>query len=84
LVSILPVCDFSRQIASRQIARMLEPVARGFGLTVPLPCSSGLWRPECHPGDRMGVLVVDRLWLLHRAEWPMSARAVEWLREKLS
>jgi DNA-binding transcriptional LysR family regulator len=82
-VSNLPVRGFSNQIAL-----ILEPVARGFGFTVlPRHARQAFGDQSAIRVIEWGAPVVDRLWLLHRAEWPMSARAaraVEWLREKLS
>lgn len=65
-----------------------EPVSRGLGFTV-LPRYARLAFPrqallqvDSHP-----VNVVDTLWLIHRAEWPITRRAeqaLEWLRQQLS
>lgn len=64
-----------------------EPVSRGLGFTV-LPRYARLAFPrqallqvDSHP-----VNVVDTLWLIHRAEWPMTCRAEQalaWLRQHL-
>lgn len=70
-----------------QISLILEPVARGLGFTI-LPhgarqafrLQNAIQVVEC------GVSVVDTLWLIHRAEWPLSARAsnaVHYLRQHL-
>lgn len=61
---------------SNQISLMLEPVARGLGFTV-LP------RHACEAFPRQDAIhivpcstpVIDTLWLIHRAEWPLTARA---------
>ncbi|BEU98783.1 LysR family transcriptional regulator (plasmid) [Acidovorax sp. DW039] len=68
---------------SNQIALILEPVARGLGFTV-IPRHARLAFAEA---DAIRVIecgkpVVDTLWLIHRAEWPLSARAV-WVLEQL-
>ncbi|WP_260924813.1 LysR family transcriptional regulator [Novosphingobium sp. 9] len=78
----LPVRGFSNQVGL-----ILEPVARGLGFTV-LPRYA---RQAFAKQDRIcvvecGTPVVDTLWLLHRAEWPLPARArhvVEHLRRSL-
>ncbi len=59
-----------------QVGLILEPVARGFGFTV-IPRYA---REAYAPGEairvvEMGPRVVDALWLIYRAEWPLSARA---------
>lgn len=61
---------------TNQIGLILEPVARGLGFTVlPRFAREAFAHPEAIrvvPGE---PAVVDTLWLLHRAEWPLSARA---------
>ena len=59
-----------------QVGLILEPVARGFGFSV-IPRYA---REAYAPGEairvvEMGPRVVDALWLIYRAEWPLSARA---------
>lgn len=61
---------------SNQIGLLLEPVARGLGFTI-LPQYA---RQAFHDQSAIeviacGVNVVDKIWLIHRAEWPLSARA---------
>ncbi len=63
---------------SNQISLILEPVARGLGFSVlPRFARLAFARPasiqviEAEPKAQ----VVDTLWLLHRAEWPLTARA---------
>ena len=61
---------------TNQISLILEPVARGLGFTV-IPRFARLAFSD---QDAIQVIegapaVVDTLWLLHRAEWPLSARA---------
>lgn len=61
---------------SNQISLILEPVAHGLGFTV-LPRFA---RQAFHRQDRIQVVeagsaLVDTIWLIHRAEWPLSARA---------
>jgi DNA-binding transcriptional LysR family regulator len=68
-----------------QIGLILEPVARGLGFTViPRHARLAYARPAAIRVIECGAPVVDRLWLIHRAEWPLSARAqrvVEHIRE---
>lgn len=68
---------------TNQIALILEPVARGLGFTVlPRHAREAFGRP-----DKIRVIegkrqVHDTLWLIHRAEWPLSRRAtvaLDWL-----
>ncbi len=81
-VASLPVRGFSNQIGL-----MLEPVARGMGFTVLHRHARQVFRDQA--AIRVvehGPPVIDRLWLLHRAEWPLSQRAeraVAWLHERL-
>ncbi len=80
-VRSLPIRGFSNQISL-----ILEPVARGQGFTV-IPRHARLAFPRA---DAIHVVeyapaVVDTLWLIHRAEWPLSAQAtlaVEYLRKQ--
>lgn len=59
-----------------QIGLILEPVARGLGFTVlPRHARQAFARPNAIRVIDCSVPVVDRLWLIHRAEWPLSARA---------
>lgn len=61
---------------TNQIGLILEPVARGLGFTVlPRYARLAFPRPEAIRAIQGPRLVVDTLWLLHRAEWPLSARA---------
>jgi DNA-binding transcriptional LysR family regulator len=61
---------------TNQIGLILDPVARGLGFSVlPRYARLAFAQPE-----RIQVItgkpeVMDTLWLLHRAEWPLSARA---------
>lgn len=60
---------------SNQIGLILEPVARGFGFTVlPHYARRAFPRPEAIAVVPGQALVVDTLWLIHRAEWPLSRR----------
>ena len=75
----LPIRGFTNQIAL-----ILEPVARGLGFTV-IPSHA---RQAFHQPDAITVWpsrtpVIDTLWLIHRAEWPLSARAT-WVVRYLS
>lgn len=70
-VQSLPVHGFSNQISL-----ILEPVARGLGFTVlPQYARRAFPRPELISVSEGGTAVVDTLWLIHRAEWPLSPRA---------
>lgn len=61
---------------SNQIALILEPVARGLGFTViPRHARQAFARPEALKVVELGPPLVDTLWLIHRAEWPLSARS---------
>ncbi|MEZ0221635.1 MAG: LysR family transcriptional regulator [Tardiphaga sp.] len=61
---------------SNQIALILEPVARGFGFTVIPRYARQAFRDQAalHVVENARA-VVDTLWLITRAEWPLSARA---------
>jgi DNA-binding transcriptional LysR family regulator len=81
-VSALPLHGFSNQISL-----ILAPVARGLGFTV-IPRHA---REAFADQDAIRVIgcatpVVDTLWLVHRAEWPLSSRAswvLKQIRERL-
>ncbi|MHC1479846.1 LysR family transcriptional regulator [Frateuria aurantia] len=61
---------------SNQIALILEPVARGLGFTViPRHARQAYARAERLQVVECGVPIVDTLWMIHRSEWPLSARA---------
>jgi DNA-binding transcriptional LysR family regulator len=61
---------------TNQIALILESVSRGLGFTViPRYARLAFSRPEAIQVIEGTPAVVDTLWLLHRAEWPLSARA---------
>ncbi|UTW07626.1 LysR family transcriptional regulator [Pseudomonas benzenivorans] len=61
---------------TNQIGLILEPVARGLGFTViPRYARLAFSRPEAIQVIDGAPPVVDTLWLLHRAEWPLTARA---------
>ncbi|NIE62599.1 LysR family transcriptional regulator [Burkholderia sp. Ax-1719] len=77
-VSTLPLRGFSNQISL-----ILAPVARGLGFTV-IPRHA---REAFADQDAIRVIgcatpVVDTLWLVHRAEWPLSSRAT-WVLKQL-
>jgi DNA-binding transcriptional LysR family regulator len=69
---------------SNQVSLILEPVARGLGFTViPQYARKAFPRPEAIAAIECGAPLVDTLWLIHRAEWPISrcaASAVAHLR----
>lgn len=61
---------------TNQIGLILEPVACGLGFSVlPRYARLAFSRPESVRVVEGVPPVVDTLWLLHRAEWPRSARA---------
>lgn len=68
---------------SNQIALILEPVARGLGFTViPRNARLAFAQADAIRVVECGAPVVDTLWLIHRAEWPLSARA-SWVLDQL-
>ena len=73
---------------SNQVGLILEPVARGFGFTVlPQSARKAFPRPSAIAVAEAGPPLVDTLWLIHRAEWPLSncaTRAVAYLRQRLA
>jgi len=70
-VRALPVHGFVNQIGL-----ILEPVARRLGFTVlPRHARLAFARPEAIRVSEGAQAVVDQLWLIYRAEWPLSARA---------
>ncbi|MBD3641013.1 MAG: LysR family transcriptional regulator [Marinobacter sp.] len=79
----LPVRGFTNQVGL-----ILEPVARGFGFTVlPRYARKAFSQSNAIQVVEFGQAVVDSLWLIHRAEWPLSARAlyaVEYLKQCLA
>lgn len=61
---------------SNQIGLILEPVARGLGFTViPRYARRAFARQDAIEVVEGGESVVDTLWLIHRAEWPLTPRA---------
>ncbi|WP_338764180.1 LysR family transcriptional regulator [Massilia sp. METH4] len=61
---------------SNQVALLLEPVARGLGFTViPTHARRCFARQEAIRVIDAATPVVATLWLIHRAEWPLPARA---------
>ncbi|AZN36573.1 LysR family transcriptional regulator [Iodobacter ciconiae] len=76
-VSQLPVRGFSNQISL-----ILEPVARGLGFTVlPRFAVNAFNKPEQIRIANNEIQVNDTLWLIHRAEWPVSAAGLYVLEE---
>ncbi|GGX79825.1 LysR family transcriptional regulator [Massilia dura] len=73
---------------SNQVGLFLEPVARGLGFTViPTHARRAFARPDAIRVIDTATPVVDTLWLIHRAEWPLPARArrvADHLREHIS
>jgi DNA-binding transcriptional LysR family regulator len=72
---------------TNQIGLILAPVAQGLGFSVlPRFAREAYPHPEAIRVVEGAPGVVDTLWLLHRAEWPLSARArraVERLKARL-
>ena len=72
---------------TNQIGLILAPVAQGLGFSVlPRFAREAYPHPEAIRVVEGTPAVVDTLWLLHRAEWPLSARArhaVEHLKARL-
>lgn len=72
---------------TNQVTLILESVARGLGFSV-IPRYARLAfarQSDIHVVEG-AVHVIDTLWLLHRAEWPLSARAelvLQHLRQRL-
>lgn len=61
---------------TNQISLILESVARGLGFTViPRYARLAFSRQDAIQVIEGTPAVIDSLWLLHRAEWPLSARA---------
>ncbi|AWH26667.1 LysR family transcriptional regulator [Stenotrophomonas sp. YAU14D1_LEIMI4_1] len=77
-VGSLPVHGFTNQVAL-----ILEPVSRGLGFTViPRHARESFAQPALIDTVECGDPVRDTLWLIHRAEWPLSG-AAQWLVERL-
>ncbi|GHB07593.1 LysR family transcriptional regulator [Salinicola rhizosphaerae] len=58
-----------------QIGLILEPVARGFGFTVvPRYAREAFHMPAAIKVFPYEKPIIDTLWLIHRAEWPLTAR----------
>lgn len=67
----LPVHGFTNQVAL-----ILEPVALGLGFTViPRYARESFARQDAIRVVECGDPIIDTLWLIHRAEWPLSAPA---------
>lgn len=70
-----------------QVGLILEPVARGLGFTVlPRYARKAFVRNEAISVAEFDYTAMDTLWLIHRAEWPLSARAkyaLDHLKQKL-
>ncbi|MDE1148164.1 MAG: LysR family transcriptional regulator [Azospirillaceae bacterium] len=61
---------------TNQVGLILEPVARGLGFTViPRYARQAYANAAAIRVVDSGVPVVDTLWLIHRSEWPLPARA---------
>lgn len=63
---------------SNQIGLILEPVARGLGFTVLPRFAREAWPNQAAIAVAgCKIAVTDTLWLIHRAEWPLSTRSEE-------
>ncbi|XBS71742.1 LysR family transcriptional regulator [Acerihabitans sp. KWT182] len=63
---------------SNQISLILEPVARGLGFAVlPKYARLAFARQGAIQVMDCAIPVVDTIWLIHRAEWPLSSRALK-------
>ena len=63
---------------SNQIGLILEPVARGLGFTVLPQFAREAWPNQAAIAVAgCKIAVTDTLWLIHRAEWPLSTRSEE-------
>lgn len=82
-IRTLPIRGFTNQVSL-----ILEPVARGFGFTVIPHHARVAFKSQADIRVIAGhVAVHDTLWLVHRAEWPMSGpaiTAVQWLKSHLA
>lgn len=68
--------EFPLRGFSNQVGLILEPVARGLGFTVlPRFARQAFANPGAIQVVECGSPVIDTLWLIHRAEWPLAARA---------
>jgi DNA-binding transcriptional LysR family regulator len=66
-----------------QISLILEPVARGLGFTVlPRYARQAFSRQSDITVIEGTPEIKETLWLIHRAEWPLSAHAT-WVAERL-
>jgi DNA-binding transcriptional LysR family regulator len=69
---------------TNQIGMILEPVSLGLGFTVlPRFAFEAYPNPEKLRISVSGPDAIDNLWLIHRAEWPISAQAA-WAVEMLT
>ncbi|MGL5319572.1 MAG: LysR substrate-binding domain-containing protein, partial [Aeromonas veronii] len=60
---------------TNQIGLILEPVARGLGFTVlPRFAVTAFAQQEKIRVIQSSIEVIDTLWLIYRAEWPLPAR----------
>lgn len=73
---------------SNQVGLILQPVARELGFTVlPRFARQAFANQNAIQVIECGSPVIDTLWLIHRAEWPLAARAqmaIEHVRECLA
>lgn len=81
------ISELPRRGFSNQIGLILEPVARGLGFTVlPRYARQAFAQQQAIYVVTGTVQVIDKLWLIHRSEWPLSNRAIrvlEYLREEV-
>lgn len=81
------ISELPRRGFSNQVGLLLEPVTRGLGFTVlPRYARQAFSRQSEISVITGSVDVIDKLWLIHRSEWPLSNRAIrvlEYLREQV-
>jgi DNA-binding transcriptional LysR family regulator len=81
------ISELPRRGFSNQVGLLLEPVARGLGFTVlPRYARQAFAHQDAIRVVSGDVQVIDKLWLIHRAEWPLSNRAIrvlQYLREQV-
>ena len=82
------VDEIQRRGFTNQIGLILEPVARGLGFTVlPRFAVTAFPRQEKIRVITSPIEVLDTIWLIYRAEWPLAARhlrLIETLKAKLA
>ncbi|WP_049721760.1 LysR family transcriptional regulator [Gilvimarinus polysaccharolyticus] len=82
------ILDIPTRGFTNQVGLILEPVARGLGFTVlPRYARKAFAHSSAIKVITLEYNTMDSLWLIYRAEWPLSARAkyaVEYLKQQLA